>query len=157
MRKLGAYFGIGDLDKVATGDLVQTIANRLALQVRAPGGESGGMPGAMSDADRQFLKETVPSLLKTPEGNRQLITIMRAAARRHQSIADMAVDYASEHDGQLGVGFDKQVRDYVKANPLSKAVRTEMIKPPSVGTIRKGHRFLGGNPADELSWERVAP
>jgi hypothetical protein len=153
-RRFGTAFGIADADKAAAGDLVQAIANKMALQVRSPGGESGGMPGAMSDADREFLKQTVPGLLKTPGGNAQLIAIMRAAAQRHQAIADMAIDYAQEHDGQLTVGFDKLVRDYVKANPLSKAVRPE---PPSVGTIRKGHRFLGGNPADELSWERVAP
>src|SRR5262245_135280 len=130
LRKIGAAIGIGNIEKVAAGELVQTISNKMALQVRAPGGESGGMPGAMSDADRQFLKDTVPGLLKTPEGNRQVIAIMRAAAARHEQIFDMAVDYAEAHDGQLGPGFDRQVRDFVKNNPLSAAVADAIKNAP---------------------------
>jgi transglycosylase-like protein with SLT domain/endosialidase-like protein len=148
MRKFGAALGIpqADLDKVAAGELVQTISNRMALQVRAPGGDSGGMPGAMSDADRTFLKETVPGLLKTPGGNRQLIAIMRAAAQRHQAIHDMAIDFAEEHDGQLGPAFDRQVREYVKANPISNAIASDSprgVKTTTVPGVPGGFNLLG--------------
>jgi hypothetical protein len=150
-RKFGAALGIpqADLDKVAAGELVQTISNRMALQVRAPGGDSGGMPGAMSDADRSFLKETVPGLLKTPEGNRQLIAIMKAAARRHQAIHDMAIDFAEENDGQLGPSFDRQVREYVKANPLSAAIASDKprgVKTTTVPGVPAGFNIIGVSP-----------
>lgn len=124
-RRIGAQIGIENPDKVGSGDLVQAITNKMALQIRAPGGDSGGMPGAMSDADREFLKQTVPGLLKTEEGNRQLIALMRAGARRNIDIANLAIDYAQNHGGQLDVGFDREMRDYVHQHPLSKAIKAE--------------------------------
>jgi len=127
LRKIGVMMGVGDADKVAAGELIQAIGNKLALQVRAPGGESGGMPGAMSDADREFLKQTVASLGKTEAGNRQLIGVLRAVATRNLAISDMAIDYAAEK-GQLDAGFDRQVRDYVRANPLRKTIEAETAK-----------------------------
>jgi hypothetical protein len=146
-RKIGAALGVGNIDKVAAGELVQTISNRMALQVRAPGGDSGGMPGAMSDADRTFLKETVPGLLKTPEGNRKLINIMKAAAVRHQAIHDMAIDFAEENGGQLGPAFDRSVREYIKANPLSAAVQAseDQPRPVKTQTIRPRAQDAKGN------------
>lgn len=148
-RRLGATLGVANADKAAAGELISAVSNKLALAVRSPGGEGGGMPGAMSDADREFLRDTVPGLLKTPEGNRQLIAVMRAAARRHQVLHEMAVDYAQQNNGQLDAGFDRQVREYVKANPLSSAfkqaqdmprgVTTQTITPPGGG----GFRILG--------------
>lgn len=134
LRKVAQVFGIGDAEKIAGGELVQAITNKLALQVRAPGGEAGGMPGAMSDADREFLRQTVPGLLRTPQGNRHVLAIMRAAAARHEQIFDMAVDYAEANDGQLGPAFDRQVREFVKANPLSASVEAILNKPAPVKT-----------------------
>ncbi len=147
-RKIGAAIGIADIDKVAAGEVIQQVSNRLALAVRSPGGEAGGMPGAMSDADRQFLKETVPGLLKTPEGNKRIIKIMRVAAERHRTIFEMAVDYAQEHDGQLDAGFDRVVRDYVKANPLSKAVEDQprLVPTTKVPGAPSGFKVLEVHP-----------
>jgi hypothetical protein len=147
-RRLGHALGITEASDAAAGEVINMISNRLALMVRAPGGDaSGGMPGAMSDADRMFLKETVPGLLKTPEGNRQVLAIMRTAAERHRALFDMAVDYAQEHGGQLDAGFDRMVRDYVKANPLSAAVKRtqDTPRPVSTETIKpsSGFRILG--------------
>lgn len=133
-RRLGATLGISNASKAAAGELIAAITNKLALAVRSPGGEGGGMPGAMSDADREFLRDTVPGLLKTPEGNRQLIAVMRASARRHQVLHEMAIDYAGEHGGQLDAGFDKVVRDYVKSNPLSAALKQAQDTPRGVTT-----------------------
>jgi len=92
----------------------------------------------MSDADREFLKQTVASLGKTEAGNRQLIGVLRAVATRNLAISDMAIDYAAEK-GQLDAGFDRQVRDYVRANPLRKTIEAETAKrvqdkPASVKT-----------------------
>jgi len=133
-RKLGVALGISDARKAAAGELADSIGNKLALMVRGGGGESGGMPGAMSDADREFLRATVPGLTKTPEGNRQLIAIMRAVAQRNRQIHEMAVDYATTHDGQLDAGFDKTVREYIKSNPLANALKQVQDTPRGVTT-----------------------
>ncbi len=118
LRRVAAYFGVGDADKAASGDLVRSISNKLALSVRSPGGESGGMPGAMSDADREFLRSTVPSLGKLPGGNRQMIDIARKVGQRSIDIHKMAVKYAREHEGQLDPGFEEQVNEFADQNPL---------------------------------------
>lgn len=118
LRKLAQYFGVGNVNKVAAGDLAQAISNRLALAVRSPNSEGGGMPGAMSDPDREFLKSSVPGLTKTPEGNRQLIDIARKLGQRSIDTHKMAVRYAQEHDGQLDPGFEAQMDAWADANPL---------------------------------------
>jgi len=118
LRRVAAYFGVGDADKAASGDLVRSISNKLALSVRSPGGEGGGMPGAMSDADREFLRSTVPSLGKLPGGNRAMIDIARKVGQRSIDIHKMAVQYARQHDGQLDPGFEELVNEYADQNPL---------------------------------------
>lgn len=133
-RKIGVALGIGNANKAAAGELADAIGNKLALMIRGGGGDSGGMPGAMSDADREFLRATVPGLTKTPEGNRQLIAIMRAVAQRNRQIHEMAVDYATTHDGQLDAGFDKAVREYVRSNPLVNALKQVQDTPRGVTT-----------------------
>lgn len=134
VRRIGTALGIADANKTAAGELLNAVGNKLALAVRSPGGEGGGMPGAMSDADRMFLRDTVPGLLKTPEGNRQLIAIMRAAAERHRTLHRMAVEYARENGGQLDPAFDLKVREYVDANPLSAALQRAQDAPRGVTT-----------------------
>lgn len=157
LRKLALTMGVPGfkgtekIDKLAKAELMKAVSGKLALAVRAPNGEAGGMPGSLSDSDREFLRTTVPSMLNTPEGNRQLVYVMRAAAARHQAIFDMAVDYAEEHDGQLGPGFDRQVREYVKDHPLSDAVRmapfrrpddTKEFTPPGAGGKTPGFSVI---------------
>lgn len=133
-RKIGVALGVGNAKDAAAGELAASIGNKLALMARGGGGDGGGMPGAMSDADREFLRDIVPGLLKTPEGNRQLIAIMRATAQRQRVLHEMAVDYANEHDGQLDAGFDKQVREYVRSNPLANALKQVQDSPRGVTT-----------------------
>lgn len=116
-RQAAAALGLGDTDAVAAGELATTIANQLTLMARNPDGALGGMPGSMSDADREFLRRMQPGLDKSPEGNRRMIEARRRAAVRQQEIARMAVAYEEEH-GKLDSGFDRQVAEYAAAHPL---------------------------------------
>lgn len=129
LRRWGAALGIGDAGKAAKGDLANAISNKLALQLRAPGGESGGMPGAMSDADREFLSKSVPGLLLGADANRAMVATSRAIANRQIALAQLATDYAAEHDNQLDVGFDKVAREYVQKNPIRAEVEAALAKP----------------------------
>ena len=118
-RRLAGAFGIADADRLGSAELVETITNRLALGQRTTG-DGAGMPGAMSDADREFLVKTVPGLLKSPNGNAQILDFMEKVAKRELDVAKMAADY-EQQNGALDVGFDQQLMSYVSNNPLFAA------------------------------------
>jgi GH24 family phage-related lysozyme (muramidase) len=153
LRKLAQYFGVGNVNKVAAGDLTQAISNRLALAVRSPNAEGGGMPGAMSDADREFLKSTVPGLSRTPEGNRQLIDIARKLGQRSIDMHKMAVRYAQAHDGQLDPGFEADLDAWADANPLFPQVAPKQGGNPAAGApeLREVTRIKTKQEYDALS------
>ena len=131
LRRLGASLGIGDVDKVASGELLSAVQNRMALQMRNP--DSGmGMPGAMSDADREFLKASQLGLDKTPGGNKAMLTAARVLENRKLEVARMADDYV-EKNGRLDPGFNKLVRDYAEKNPLFAVQTPQPTQPPAGG------------------------
>jgi hypothetical protein len=96
----------------------------------------GGSLGAgFSNADRDFVLSQVPSLQNTPEGNKQLIEVTRAVAKRNQQIAQKARDYANRHGGRLDAGFDEELAAWSEKNPLfsQAAVRPAQPAAPRQG------------------------
>lgn len=81
----------------------EALTNRMALELRNPKG-GAGMPGAMSDLDREFLQQSVPNLSKTKEGNKLLLTFMRKMAQRNIDVAKRTRTYRKKH-GQIDEGF----------------------------------------------------
>lgn len=96
--RLGVPIAGMDADQAA-----QAVSNDLALKLRSTG-DGGGMPGAMSDADRQFLYKQVPSIDMTPQGRAKLIEVHRRMLNREGQVAELARAYASQH-GRLDSGF----------------------------------------------------
>ena len=116
VRQLGLAMGIGDADKVAGAELLTSVTNRMALQMRNP--DSGmGMPGAVSDRDLRFLKDAQIGLDRSPEGNRRMLEAFRALEQRKVEVAALADQYI-EQNGRLDVGFNKMVREYAETNPM---------------------------------------
>lgn len=109
---LGIKGGAG-LDKAQA---IAALSNEMALQARNTA-EGAGMPGSMSDADRQFLVQTVPGLGRTPGGNELLIETNRRLAKRDMQIAKVAREYRKKH-GRLDEGFYDELQAYADANPL---------------------------------------
>lgn len=89
LGKAASFLGLSDGSEVSAAEAAQSIANRLALQLRNPAGGEG-MPGAMSDADREFLASTIPSIANSEGGWRQMIEIRRRLARSAQEQAQEA-------------------------------------------------------------------
>jgi len=119
LRKLGAAVGIGDPDKLTGAELVQAIQNHQALIMRNP--DAGmGMPGALSDRDIKFLKDSQIGIDRSPEGNRRMLAAFRAMENRKVELARLADDYIAAH-GRLDTGFNRVVREYANANPLFQA------------------------------------
>jgi hypothetical protein len=82
-----------DVDALGATQAVQSIVNQLALSVRNPDGAFGGMPGAVSNRDIQFLMDAVPNLTQTPEGFQLAIGFMRRMAQRQQEMSNLAIQY----------------------------------------------------------------
>lgn len=115
LKNLGASFGV-DMKGLSSEQAAEAITNKMSLEARSTA-DGGGMPGAMSDADRNFLKNMQPGLNKTAEGRALIIDAARKTAQRQLDVARMATEY-EQTNGRLDAGFDKVVRDYAAKNQL---------------------------------------
>ncbi|MGE8690911.1 MAG: hypothetical protein ACN6PJ_27460 [Achromobacter sp.] len=147
LRRFAQSIGVGDADKVAGGELVRAIQNRMALIMRSP--DSGmGMPGAVSDRDLVFLRDAQIGLDRTPEGNRKMLAAFRALEQRKVDVARLADEYIAEH-GRLDFGFNRAVRDYAAANPLFNAPAAGSTEPAQRTVTRRGK--VDGRPVVQYS------
>ncbi|OHD18276.1 MAG: hypothetical protein A2Y38_18715 [Spirochaetes bacterium GWB1_59_5] len=95
------------------------LSNQLTLELRNPAG-GAGMPGAMSDADRNFLAASVPNLGNSPEGNLQMIQYAQAMAQRSIDVSKLATKYRQKN-GTLDVGFNTELQNWSDTHPLFSA------------------------------------
>lgn len=102
--------------KLGAKQAVQALSNEVALQLRNPSG-GAGMPGALSDKDREFLVSMTPGLANTAEGNKLIIESARKLAKREQDVARLARDYR-QRKGQMDEGFYQELAQFSVANPL---------------------------------------
>lgn len=123
--------------KLPAKQAFDALSKELALTIRDPS-SGGGMPGALSDSDRQFVVDASPSLSKTPEGNRILIDIGIKLERRKQEVAKIARDYRKTH-GQSDEGLFDAVQSYADSHPLfqrqagrSQAPGASLGGPPAI-------------------------
>lgn len=116
VRKFAQYLGMdGGADKIAGGEIIKAVQNKMALLMRNP--DSGmGMPGSVSDKDLQFLKDAQVGIGQSGPGNRALLEAFRRIERRKIDIADMAEAYAEKNHTLRG--FQKQAREFAEKNPL---------------------------------------
>lgn len=120
LRQLGAAMGMDTSpEKLAGGELIRAVQNRMALTMRSPDGGMG-MPGALSDRDIKFLKDSQIGIDRSPEGNRKMLQAFRAMENRKVQIAQLADDYIAQN-GRLDAGFNRAVREFSTANPLFAA------------------------------------
>lgn len=152
---LAQSVGLNIDDKLPAKQAAEALSNEIALQLRNPSG-GAGMPGALSDKDREFLVGMTPGIAKTPEGNRLIIETAKKLAKREQEVAKIAREYRKKNGG-LDEGFYDELAAYSEKNPLFQAAGTPAPKQagPAVGAVQDGYRFKGGNPADPNSWQKV--
>lgn len=92
------------------------LSNAMALDLRNPAG-GAGMPGAMSDADRQFLANMIPNLATSAEGRGIMIRSAIAIEQRKQQVAAAARRYEARH-GRIDNGFYDQLSAWSSQHPL---------------------------------------
>jgi hypothetical protein len=116
---------MGVADNVAPAQAATALANQLALELRSPAG-GAGMPGALSDQDRQFLLQMVPSLESDPNAWPKMIEYRVKLAQREQQVAKMARAYRKK-SGRYDEGFYDELQEWSNKNPLFP----EVPKAPS--------------------------
>lgn len=121
----------------------EALSNEVALQLRNPSG-GAGMPGALSDKDREFLVSMTPGLGKTPEGNKLIIETAKKLAKREMEVAKIARDYRIKN-GRVDEGFYQELENFSNANPLfSSAKSTPSTSAPNLAAnIRKYNPATG--------------
>lgn len=125
-----------DLDpNLGTKQAAQAISNQLALELRNPSG-GAGMPGALSDKDREFLAKSVPNLDKDPDANRKLIDYNKKLAQREKDVAKLARAYRKKK-GSLDEGFYDELAVFSEKNPL-------FVSNSSSGILDKADAILKG-------------
>ena len=112
LKRFGAALGMNP-DGISSMETFQSQAKQLALA--AMGGSLGS---GFSNADRDFVTGQVAGLENTPAGNKKLIAITRELTKRKIQIAQLAGQYADQHDGQIDRGFDAYLSQWAEANPL---------------------------------------
>jgi hypothetical protein len=112
-------FGIAD--DVAPAQAARALSRALALELRNPAG-GAGMPGALSDSDRQFLESMVPGVESDPGAWPQMIEAYKQLKRREMQVAKLAREYAKRNGGNLDYGFLDELETYSAQNPLFKNV-----------------------------------
>ncbi|MDH4235622.1 MAG: hypothetical protein OEW25_01995 [Nitrospira sp.] len=116
IQGLAESLGISVDKTLPTKQAFQALSHEIALTLRNPAG-GAGMPGALSDKDREFLQSMTPDLTKTAQGNKMIIDTARQLAKREQDVAKMAREYRKAH-GQFDEGFFDKLDVFSTANPL---------------------------------------
>ncbi len=103
---------------VDNAQAAKALSNEMALELRNPSG-GAGMPGAMSDSDRNYLQSLIASIDKTPGANKFLVEGMTKLAQRDREVSQLARDYKKKN-GSFDDGFYDELAKFSDANPLFK-------------------------------------
>ncbi len=130
---------------VASAEAAESIINKLTLASKS------GMTGSMTDRDVQFLKQMVPQLNQTKEGQQQILGYLQKAAERQVQVADMARAYEQKF-GAIDNGFRDQLKAFAEKNPLFPEKQAQKPAAPA----KKEFNSLP-NPADFNGKRMKAP
>jgi hypothetical protein len=116
LQAIGKQLGIDISDKTDFAQAAQALSNQMALELRNPAG-GAGMPGALSDKDREFLVGMTAGIDKLPQANRLIIETQRRLAQRERDIARLAREYRKTN-GNFDDGFYDLLEQYAASKPL---------------------------------------
>jgi hypothetical protein len=116
IASLANSFGLKIDKNLPNKEAASAMANQAALELRSPAG-GAGMPGAMSDADRNFLVSMTPNMAQTAQGRKQIIDSYIAVQQRNQQVAQFARNYEKKY-GRLDNAFFDQLQAWSSANPM---------------------------------------
>jgi hypothetical protein len=113
--------------KLGNKQAADALSKEMALELRNPSG-GAGMPGALSNSDREFLMSMTPSLTSDPESRKLISESMVKLAKRDQEVAKIAREYRKKN-GNLDEGFYDELAKFSETNPLfTKTNKTIEVK-----------------------------
>ena len=123
-----ATYGI--TDDVAPLEAARALSNAIALELRNPSG-GAGMPGALSDSDREFLKSMTPGIETTPEGRKLMIETRRRLNKVNREVAELARKYERKN-GRFDSGFYQELEEWSKGRNVfgDLAKKSETLSGP---------------------------
>jgi hypothetical protein len=113
-KKAGMALGM-DFTGVPESEAMRAIGNQFALGLRSTA-SGEGMPGAMSDADRDFLLQSIPNLSNTPQGNALLIRMSRESEEYKARASATAIRYIRAKKSTDGL--EDYMGQWMSANPM---------------------------------------
>lgn len=123
LAQIGNSLGLKIDKNLPNKEAAQALTNEIALALRNPAGGEG-MPGAMSDSDRQFLMNSVPGLSQSAAGRKQMVQMQTQVLQRQADVAKMARQWQQRY-GRLdatnpstGRSFFDNLQDWSGRNPL---------------------------------------
>jgi hypothetical protein len=116
MARLANSAGLKLDPRLSNKEAAEALSNEVALELRSTG-EGGGMPGAMSDPDREFLKGMTPQMAQTADGRKKIIESRVKVMERENQVAGMARQYKKKY-GKLDEDFFAQLSEWSSRNPL---------------------------------------
>lgn len=122
---------------IGAGEAARALGNEMALQLRNTG-QGGGMPGSLSNSDRDFLVDQIPNLSTTPEGRRLIVATHRAIIQRDIEVSKQARAYAAKNGGRIDENFFGQLSAWSEANPLFPRPKSEQ----DIGGLKRGSVFI---------------
>lgn len=123
LAQIGNSLGLKIDKNLPNKEAAQALTNELALALRNPSGGEG-MPGAMSDADRDFLMRSVPNLSQSAEGRRQMVQMQTQLLQRQADVAKMARQWQQRYgrldatNSATGKSFFDNLQDWSGRNSL---------------------------------------
>jgi hypothetical protein len=143
LQKVAALFGAGDTDRIVN---TETFRSAIAPQVSAMLKSTVGTT-QISNADREFAEKAAGGSISLDSRSiSKLIDIMERGNRGILDQYGKQLDAVYPDNGK----FTRERALFGIRQPEARPTT-----PPIPGEIRKGYRFMGGNPADPNSWQRA--
>jgi hypothetical protein len=136
LRKALNAFGV-NAGNTAPAELLNALGGQISLKLRNQDGAN--MPGAMSDADREFLKSMSVSLGNSPEANRLLAQYYLGIQQRAVDLNDLRQDYVARK-GRVDEGFRAEMANYLKTADPTTQLRAQLAgdAPSASGNAAAG-------------------
>jgi hypothetical protein len=114
--------------KLGPKQAAEALTNEMSLEMRSVA-NGAGMPGSLSDSDREYLKASMPGLMQSGGANKLMFETQRRLRQREMEVAKVARLYRQKN-GHLDEGFYDALQNYADTHPLFEKKASAPTAPP---------------------------